>query len=166
MQVIPTKGLLSELHRTTFRQPDAPGTSLEHLVEYLLTGTLAPNAPRKTSDLADRVLQFDTRSIRVAVLGGGTGLSTIVGGNSQLPEWVEQPDVGIKQDFRKLDFVVCTTDDGGSTGRLVRSLPMIGIGDLRKLLLSSILSANLQERYGIGEREAGGLIRIIHGIFN
>ncbi len=166
MQVRPTKDLLSDLHRTPIWQPDAPRTHLEHLVEYILTGTLASNAPSETPDLANRVLCFGLQNIRVAVLGGGTGLSTIVGGNSQMPDWPEQPDAGIKQDFKKLNFIVCTTDDGGSTGRLLRFLPMIGIGDLRKLLLSSILLENLRRKYGPGEREIGNLIRIIHGIFN
>ncbi len=166
MQLFPSKNLLSELHSTTFWQVDSPRTPLEHLVEYLLTGTLPSNAPSDTKDLADRVLRFDLQGIRVTVLGGGTGMSTIVGGNAQMPEWPEQPDIGLKQDFQKLNSVVCTTDDGGSTGRLVRSLPMIGIGDLRKLLLSSILLESLQKKYGLGEREIGRVIRIIHGIFN
>lgn len=154
------------MHRTAFWQPDAPRTPLEHLVEYLLTGTLASNAPPETTDLADRVSRLDLKNIRVTVLGGGTGLSTVVGGNSQMPDWPDQPDAGLKRDFKKLNFVVCTTDDGGSTGLLLRSLPMIGVGDFRKLLLSSILSENLQEKYGLGEREISKLIRIIHGIFN
>jgi uncharacterized cofD-like protein len=166
MQLIPSKHLFSELHRTTYRQANAPGTPLEHLVEYLLTGILPSSAPSDTKDLANRVLRFDLRGIRVTVLGGGTGMSTIVGGNAQMPEWPDQPDTGLKQDFRKLNSVVCTTDDGGSTGRLVRSLPMIGIGDLRKLLLSSILLANLKKRYGLGDGETGRVIRTIHGIFN
>jgi uncharacterized cofD-like protein len=166
MKVMPSKGLLSELHRTAFWQPDTSRTSIEHLVEYLLTGTLASNAPDGIKDLADEVLRFDLQGTRVVVLGGGTGLSTIVGGNSQMTDWPDQPGVGIKQDFPNLTSVVVTTDDGGSTGRLLKSLPMIGVGDLRKLLLSSIVSGNLQRKYDLGSQETHDLIRMIHSIFN
>jgi uncharacterized cofD-like protein len=166
MQGIPSKGLLSELHRTSFWQPDSSRTPVEHLVEYLLTGTLASNAPSGTEDLAEQVLRFDLQSTRVVVLGGGTGLSTIVGGNSQMPDWPDQLCVGLKQDFPHLNSIVCTTDDGGSTGRLLRSLPMIGVGDIRKLLISSILPRNLEQKYSLGEQEARNLARTLHGLFN
>jgi uncharacterized cofD-like protein len=166
MKVMSYKGLLSELHRTTFWQPDSSRTSIEHLVEYLLTGTLAVNAPINIKDLAEEVLQFDLQDIRLVVLGGGTGLSTIVGGNSQMPDWPDQACAGLKQDFPKLISIVVTTDDGGSTGRLLKSLPLIGVGDLRKLLLSSIQLRNLQHKYDLVELKAYTLIRLIHGVFN
>ena len=98
--------------------------------------------------------------------GGGTGLSTVVGGNSQLDDWPDNPFIGLKQDFPFLDVVVCTTDDGGSTGLLLQQLPIIGIGDLRKLLLSLILHDELRATYGLGELEAMHLVRLIHRIFN
>jgi uncharacterized cofD-like protein len=166
MQAIPSKSLLSELHRTTFWQPDASRTPIEHLVEYLLTGTLASNVSPGIEDLAEQVLRFDLRSTRVVVLGGGTGLSTIVGGNSQMPDWPDQMNAGVKQEFPHLHSIVCTTDDGGSTGRLLKTLPMIGIGDLRKLLISSILPGNLQRKYGLGEQETRNLVRMIHSLLN
>lgn len=166
MQVTPSIGLLSELHRTASWQPDASRTSIEHLVEFLLTGTVAPNAPAGIRGRAEDALRFDLRNTRVVILGGGTGLSTIVGGNSQMSDWPDQPFVGLKQEFANLSIVVCTTDDGGSTGRLLKSLPLIGIGDLRKLLLSSILPRNLLRRYGLYEREGDDLIRLIHSLFN
>jgi len=56
---------------------------------------------------------------------------------------------------------VCTTDDGGSTGELVRRLPMIGIGDLRKVLLSMIDRKKLAGIYG---SEALAL-RVIQKVF-
>ncbi len=166
MQVTPSIGLLSELHRTASWQPDASRTPIEHLVEFLLTGTIASNASADIQGYAEEAMHLDLRGIRVAILGGGTGLSTIVGGNSQMADWPDQPCVGIKQEFANLHIVVCTTDDGGSTGRLLKSLPLIGIGDLRKLLLSSIQPANLQRRYDLHEPEAADLIRLIHNLFN
>jgi len=112
MQLTPTIGYLSELHRTASWQPDASRTPIEHLVEFLLTGTLAANAPSGIEHLAEQALQFDLRDTRAVILGGGTGLSTIIGGNSQMPDWPDQPCIGVKQDFAHLDVVVCTTDDG------------------------------------------------------
>lgn len=166
MQVLPYIGSLSQLHQTASWKPPTSRTPIEHLVEYLLAGTLAPNAPPSTQNLADQVLSFDLSNVRAVILGGGTGLSTIVGGNSQMPDWPNQPMAGVKEEFRFLDIVVCTTDDGGSTGQLLKYLPLIGIGDLRKLLISSILPINLQRRYDIDETEAGQLIFMIHALFN
>ena len=85
---------------------------------------------------------------RVVVLGGGTGLSTVLGGNSALPAWPDQPPAGLVREFADVHVGVCTTDDGGSTGDLVRRLPMIGIGDLRKVMLSMADRAELARRYG------------------
>jgi uncharacterized cofD-like protein len=85
---------------------------------------------------------------KVVVLGGGTGLSTVLGGNASLPSWPDRPPEGLLQEFSSVSVGVCTTDDGGSTGELVRRLPMIGIGDLRKVLLSMIDRRKLAGIYG------------------
>lgn len=166
MQEMPSLGLLSELHRTASWQPDASRTPIEHLVEFILTGTLAASAPQGTAALAEEALRFDLGDIRAVVLGGGTGLSTIVGGNSRLPDWPDQPDVGVKRELVNPDFVVCTTDDGGSTGELLKSLPVIGLGDIRKLLLSSVSPEVLARRYGVKDRDLSPLIRLLHALFN
>ncbi len=139
---------------------------MEHLVDCVITGTPALNAPSGVKELAEQVIKFDPGIARVVILGGGTGLSTVVGGNSQMPDWADQPWAGVKQEFPHLSVVVCTTDDGGSTGRLLKFLPMIGVGDLRKLLLSSILPQELHRRYGIDERQIMDLVRLIHRLFN
>jgi uncharacterized cofD-like protein len=98
---------------------------------------------------------------RVVVLGGGTGLSTVLGGNSSLDSWADRPPAGLTREFEQVHVGVCTTDDGGSTGDLVRRLPMIGIGDLRKVFLSMIDRDVLTRRYG---PEAPAL-KIIQQIF-
>ena len=152
--------------RTAAWQPDPMQTPLEHLMDYLLTGNLPLHAPPDTRRLAERVLRFNHRDTRVVILGGGTGLSTIAGGNSQMPDWPDQPMLGMKKEFPHLSFIVCTTDDGGSTGRLLKSLPMIGVGDLRKLLLSSILMENLESKYRLHAPAARDLIKMIHRLFN
>jgi uncharacterized cofD-like protein len=86
--------------------------------------------------------------VRVVVLGGGTGLSTVLGGNAALASWPDRPAAGLAHEFRRIHVGVCTTDDGGSTGELVRRLPMIGIGDMRKVMLSMIDRHALAQRYG------------------
>lgn len=113
-------------------------SALEHRVEGVLSrlaedSRAAGRAPAKA---------------RVVVLGGGTGLSTVLGGNSTLPAWPDRPAEGLLQEFKQVHVGVCTTDDGGSTGELVRRLPMIGIGDTRKVMLSAIDRAALARRYG------------------
>ena len=85
---------------------------------------------------------------RVVVLGGGTGLSTVLGGNASLPAWGGRPAAGLKREFQKVTVGVCTTDDGGSTGQLVRRLPMIGIGDTRKVMLSLMDRGEWLRRHG------------------
>ncbi len=49
---------------------------------------------------------------------------------------------------------------------LLQQLPIIGIGDLRKLLLSLILQDELRATYGLGDMETMQLVRLIHRIFN
>jgi uncharacterized cofD-like protein len=61
---------------------------------------------------------------------------------------------------------VCTTDDGRSTGKLLKQLPMIGIGDIRKLCLSMIVPARLEDTYRINSTHRRELIRLIHTVFN
>jgi len=142
-------------------------TPVEHLVEFVLTGSVtAPDAPPRIDQLAVAVCDFSARNIRAAVIGGGTGLSTVVGGNSQMQDWPDDPFVGLKQEFQQLDVVVCTTDDGGSTGGLLKHLPLIGIGDLRKVCLSSILASNLQRTYGLEEQGATERVRQLQTILN
>lgn len=94
---------------------------------------------------------------RVVVLGGGTGLSTVLGGNSSLASWVEQEPAGLLHEFSQVDTGVCTTDDGGSTGELVRRLPMIGIGDTRKVMLSMVDRSYWAQRYG--DRPAATIVQ-------
>ncbi len=112
------------------------------------------------------MLDLDLRSTRAVILGGGTGLSTVAGGNSNMPEWASRPFVGLKEEFPRLDVLVCPTDDGGSTGRLLKQLPMIAIGDLRKSFISLIRAANLRKAYGFTDAEALNFAGLMRRIFN
>ncbi|MBN2125712.1 MAG: YvcK family protein [Deltaproteobacteria bacterium] len=116
--------------------------------------------------MAQDVWASECRSTKVVIFGGGTGLSTVLGGNSRLEDWPDNPFVGLKQEFPLLNVVVCTTDDGGSTGLLLQQLPIIGIGDLRKVLLSMVLRENLQTTYDLDDIQTREIIRVIHCIFN
>ena len=113
-------------------------SSLEHWVEGVLSRL--PEDPRAAGRAPAKA--------RVVVLGGGTGLSTVLGGNSSLPAWLDRPSAGLVDEFEHLHVGVCTTDDGGSTGEMVRRIPMIGIGDLRKVMLSMVDRAALAGRHG------------------
>ena len=115
------------------------GKQIEQLLEAVINGRTA----RVSAEVPFRVrlrmpMALIAAGARVVAFGGGTGLSTVVGGNSQLDDWPDNPFIGLKEAFPCLDVVVCTTDDGGSTGLLLQQHPIIGIGDLRKLLLSLI----------------------------
>lgn len=142
-------------------------TLLEDLVEAVMNFDMTTSrVPPEVRTLAYKVLQFDGRETRVVILGGGTGLSTVVGGNAQRADWARMPFVGLKEEFPHLKVIVCTTDDGGSTGGLLKVLPMIAIGDLRKSCVSLILSENLQRTYRICRDESYGLVHCIQKIFN
>ncbi|NCD33766.1 MAG: YvcK family protein [Spartobacteria bacterium] len=103
---------------------------------------------------------------RVVVIGGGTGLSTLLGGNSKYSNWAAQSDVGMKRSFEHLHAVVCTTDDGGSTGLLLRHFPFVGIGDIRKVCLSMIDVGTLAACYGLSDAGAHTLVSDVQRIIN
>lgn len=60
--------------------------------------------------------------MKVAVLGGGTGMSTLLRGLKKLPF--------------DISAVVAVSDDGKSTGRLREEFNMLAVGDIRKVLVS------------------------------
>lgn len=103
---------------------------------------------------------------KLVVLGGGTGLSTVVGGNSRVADWPEHPFQGLKERFAQLDLIICTTDDGAATGRLRQEVPLIGIGDFRKCCLSMIRSSHLQIQLGLSGADEKCFIGAMHKLFN
>ncbi len=147
------------------------GARLAQCVEQLLEVAMGGNSSQEfqefsISELSRELDRFHCGNIKVVAFGGGTGLSTVIGGNSQLEEWPHQPFVGLKEEFSSLNIVVCTTDDGGSTGLLLQQLPIIALGDLRKILLSLISREGLKTLYGLDEEGTHGLVRSLHRIFN
>ena len=109
---------------------------------------------------------FDVRDLTVVVFGGGTGLSNIIGGDSRRPEWPRSPFSGLKEVFPNLHSVVCVTDDGGSTGEILKDFPLVALGDLRHVLLSSIRRTTLKKKYKLDDQAAHGVAEALHALFN
>ncbi|HIQ37226.1 MAG TPA: YvcK family protein, partial [Desulfocapsa sulfexigens] len=105
-------------------------------------------------------------NLNVVVFGGGTGLSTIIGGDSRSESWAQDPFSGLKELFPKTRAIVCVTDDGGSTGELLKDLPLIALGDIRHVLLSSIQLGKLQIFFGLTESEASLCVEVLAAVFN
>ncbi len=147
-----------------------PHTDLrEKLVELVLFGE--PNGG--DAETANQFLHLRSalesqvvKDVKVVVFGGGTGLSNLIGGDSRSPQWPRKPFVGLKEIFPHTRAIVCVTDDGGSTGELQKDLPLIALGDLRHVLLSSIQSERLQSLYGIARPQAKKVVSQLAKIFN
>ncbi len=104
--------------------------------------------------------------IKVVVFGGGSGLSNIIGGDSRRSDWPQKPFEGLKRVFSQTRSVVCITDNGGSTGEILKDLDLVAIGDLRHVLLSSIQAGRLQQRYQLLRREVKETVETLAKIFN
>lgn len=147
----------------------AENSLAEKITAIVLDSTASSFAPAIAAlfaDLKKQVAALDTSTTRVVVFGGGTGLSNIVGGDSRRPDWGHRPFTGLKEVFPRVHSVVCVTDDGGSTGELQKDLPLIALGDLRHVLISSIRRDNLLREYGLDPDEAGRAATALHAIFN
>ncbi|MBI2842064.1 MAG: YvcK family protein [Armatimonadetes bacterium] len=80
--------------------------------------------PRARDKLADVLFQkrYLSQGQRIVVIGGGTGLSTMLR--------------GLKQYTSNIVAIVTVTDDGGSSGKLHRELGMLPPGDIRNCLVA------------------------------
>lgn len=167
----PVADILDELGAPRYSALDllAEGSVEESLVALVLgerAQSASPALRAQFGRFREQVERTDTSGVKVLVFGGGTGLATIVGGDSRREDWPERPFTGLKQTFADLHSVVCVTDDGGSTGELRKTLPLVGLGDLRHVLLAAIRRDALIRSYGLGESGAAGLALALHGLFN
>jgi len=141
----------------------------EKLVELVLNG-IPKNADYESSilfrQLYNNFTQKKVDQVSVVVFGGGTGLSNIIGGDCRQKGWNTRPFNGLKDLFPQTKAVVCVTDDGGSTGELLKDLPVIAIGDIRHVLLSSIQQDKLIELYDLTSNEAEHVARTLSFLFN
>jgi uncharacterized cofD-like protein len=145
------------------------GSTEEKIVGLVLNGPPAGVSPKLVGlfhETLKQLSEMEADQLRVVTLGGGSGLSNIVGGDSRRTDWQETPFTGLKEIFPGITSIVCVTDDGGSTGELLKYLPFVGLGDLRHVLVSSVRREKLQDIYRLDDRGAGELAAALHRIFN
>lgn len=141
----------------------------EKILDLVLRGVPAgthSTARAHLQSFRQELLAANVENVKVVVFGGGTGLSNIIGGDSRLASWTQKPFNGLKEIFPQTRSVVCITDNGGSTGELLKDLPIVAVGDMRHVLLSSIQLVNLQKRYNIDPMEAAKVASILAEVFN
>ncbi|HTE17595.1 MAG TPA: gluconeogenesis factor YvcK family protein, partial [Armatimonadota bacterium] len=86
-----------------------------------VTSAVMPTANQPIVDVIWRRRQL-AHGARIVVIGGGTGLSTMLR--------------GLKEYTSNITAVVTVTDDGGSSGRLQREFNMLPPGDIRNCLVA------------------------------
>jgi len=111
----------------------------------VLVGTLGSNSNEENMVNTFLRKQQLAQGPRIVAIGGGTGLSTLLR--------------GLKQYSSNITAVVTVTDDGGSSGRLVKDLGIIPPGDIRNCLVAladaeKLMTDLFQHRFKKG---AGGL---------
>lgn len=163
--------LLQGLTQTRFAPLDflGKGSLAERVLSLALGEASPPGIPgcgREWQQLAEGLRGVDVSTLHVVVLGGGTGLSRAVGGDSRRTEWKDAPFTGLKEIFPQLHSMVCVTDDGGSTGEMLKDFPLIGLGDLRRVLLASVRSSNLKHQYQVDDKGALKTAAALHSLFN
>ncbi|MCS7209905.1 MAG: YvcK family protein [Fimbriimonadales bacterium] len=109
-----------------------------------LVGILQPRASGRVWDVLARYALM-AHGRRVVVIGGGTGLSTMLR--------------GIKRYTANIVAIVTVTDDGGSSGKLRQELGILPPGDIRNCLIAladaeGVMTALLQHRF---KDDAGNL---------
>jgi uncharacterized cofD-like protein len=104
----------------------------------------------------------EVSGLRVAAIGGGTGLSTLLRG---LKRHVPPPPASVAYahgwehfpcTIQDLTGIVTVSDDGGSSGRLRKDMNMLPPGDLRNCMVAlsedeHLLSRLFQYRFGAGQ---------------
>ncbi len=164
-------GILEELRASRYSALDLfSENSIEESLVSLLLGSrvqaVSPALLTQFSRYREQMERTDTSGVKVVVFGGGTGLATLIGGDSRREDWPQRPFTGLKQFFADLHSVVCVTDDGGSTGELRKLLPLVGLGDLRHVLLAAIRRDAFIRVYGLSESGAQQLALALHTLFN
>lgn len=98
-------------------------------------------APQNKGEVVDIFYQKRhlERGYKIVCLGGGTGLSTLL--------------QGLKHYTSNITAIVTVTDDGGSSGRLMRDFDLLPPGDIRNCLVAladtePLMSELFQYRFG------------------
>jgi uncharacterized cofD-like protein len=100
------------------------------------------------------------RGVNVVVLGGGTGLSTLLRGLKRLVVPRHDPFPTAHHPVVDLAAIVTVTDDGGSSGRLRRENRILPPGDIRNCMVAlskdeALLGRLFQYRFHAGRGLAG-----------
>ena len=95
-------------------------TGIKRIIKSFVTVFL----PEREGELVDRIYlkRVLERGPRIAVIGGGTGLSTMLH--------------GLKEYTSNITAIVTVADDGGSSGRLRKDFNMLPPGDIRNCLVA------------------------------
>ena len=103
-------------------------------VGLLLRSLLEAVSPGHLTGLVDLVFQrrYLERGPKIVVIGGGTGLSTLL--------------QGLKRYTTNLTAIVTVADDGGSSGRLRQEFDMLPPGDIRNCLVALADAEPLMQR--------------------
>lgn len=96
-----------------------------------VTSAVMPTGNESIADVIWRRRQL-AQGARIVVIGGGTGLSTLLR--------------GLKEYTSNITAVVTVTDDGGSSGRLQREFNMLPPGDIRNCILALADAEPLMQR--------------------
>lgn len=115
--------------------------AVNHVVE-----TFMPDLREGKVDTYRRRVQL-AAGPRIVAIGGGTGLSTLLR--------------GLKQHTANITAIVTVTDDGGSSGQLVREKGIIPPGDIRNCLVAladadKAMGDLFQHRFGPGSGALSG----------
>jgi uncharacterized cofD-like protein len=110
-----------------------------------VTSAVLPAANQPIADVIWRRRQL-AQGARIVVIGGGTGLSTMLR--------------GLKEFTSNITAVVTVTDDGGSSGRITREFNMLPPGDIRNCLVALAdaepqMQRLFQYRFRLGEDQSG-----------
>lgn len=162
---------LKEIHDQHFSPLDLiPHEDLrEKVISLVLEGVpenIGGEVGKHLRSIADSISKVDTQDAKVVIFGGGTGLANIVGGSSKGQQWPKDPFNGLKSVFSYPSSVVCITDDGGSTGELQKDLPLIALGDIRHVLISSLQEDQIQAQYKLHQNEVIAFVENIAYVFN
>lgn len=82
-----------------------------------------------------------SHSLKLVAIGGGTGLSTLLGG---LKRFVGERSDGVW--LNSLSAIVTVSDDGGSSGRLRNELQILPPGDIRNCMIALSEDSTLLSR--------------------
>lgn len=156
-------------HGVSFLDLVRRDTLLEKIVHVVLEGK-GPweEASPAFARIVHEIRHYPTGGVKTVVFGGGTGLSSILSSaEAALRGPVPARLAGLKRLFPDLTVAVCMTDDGGSSGRILRRVPVIAVGDIRRAVLACVTFKDLAALYGSMDPSAHeAVVRFLHTAVN